>query len=372
MAVAPTGNGYWLATGDGHIFAYGSAGTVAPPPGSPRVVAIVGTPPGAATASVSAATPGRLDITTTSLPALSAAQPYSAQLAASGGAPPYTWAVASGSLPPGLALSAAGTISGTAAAGLSGPYSFTVAVTDSSAPSPRQAASALTVAVNPLALAAPPLTQVPVSHTQSQNWSGYVATSGPYTAAAGNFTVPSVSPGGPGQGMVSQWVGVDGSANSSLIQAGVTEVPDPQTATGFDVFAWWEVLPIASEPIKTMTVSPGDEMDIAIAQVSSGSWTIHLTDSTNGQSYVQNVSYTGPGTSAEWIVEAPTDSQTDQQLPLAPYSPAVNFSDLSATGNSAALTEIVMAQDDQQLSTPSALSPTGFSVAYGVTPLPAP
>ena len=79
MAVAPGGKGYWLATSDGHVLAFGDAGTVAPPPGSPRVVAIVAAPPGAAATSIAAATPSRLSLTGTSLPALSASQPYSAQ-----------------------------------------------------------------------------------------------------------------------------------------------------------------------------------------------------------------------------------------------------------------------------------------------------
>src|SRR5208283_6168888 len=52
-------------------------------------------------------------ITTTSLPEGSEGQSYSAQLAASGGLPPYTWSVASGSLPPGLTLAGTGAISGT-------------------------------------------------------------------------------------------------------------------------------------------------------------------------------------------------------------------------------------------------------------------
>jgi len=216
------------------------------------------------------------------------------------------------------------------------------------------------------------LSQVPRSEVQSQNWSGYVATPGPYTAASGTFTVPSLSPGIPGQDMLTEWVGIDGADNSSLIQAGVTEIPDPGNPAGFDLYAWWEVLPAANQPIPTVTVSPGDEVSITIGQVSVTSWEIRLTDGTNGQSYTQDVSYTGPGTSAEWIVEAPTDSQTRQQLPLAPYSPAVNFSGFSATGNSDAVSEVVMAQENQQVSAPSALTAAGFSVAYGASAPPAP
>ena len=371
IAVAPGGAGYWLAAADGHVFSYGSAGLVAPPPGSAGVVAIVAAPPTEAPARVAAGAPGGLSVTTTTLPGLVAGQAYSAQLAASGGTSPYAWAVVGGALPLGLALSGAGAISGTVAPGLSGTFGLTVQVTDSSAPTPQRATADLTLAASS-APASPSLSQVPFSQGQSQNWSGYVATAGPYTAASGSFTVPSLSPGTPDQDMVSEWVGIDGSDNSSLIQAGVTEVPAPYGSGAFDVFAWWEVLPFASQPITTMTLSAGDEVTIAIAQVSGTSWTIHVTDTTTAQSYTQNVGYDGPGTSVEWIVEAPTDSQSDQQLQLAPYSPAVDFGGLSATGNSTALTQVVMTQDGQQVATPCFLGPAGFSVAYGATAAAAP
>ena len=75
--------------------------------------------------------PATLAVTTTSLPAGTAASPYpSTTLQASGGVPPYTWALASGSnLPAGLSLSASGAISGTPAA--AGSYPLTFVVTDS-------------------------------------------------------------------------------------------------------------------------------------------------------------------------------------------------------------------------------------------------
>ncbi|MHA7271002.1 beta strand repeat-containing protein [Arthrobacter sp. HLT1-20] len=61
------------------------------------------------------------------LPAPDAGSAYSAQLTASGGIGPFTFAISEGSLPPGLAL-AAGLISGTPTA--VGNYAFTVTATD--------------------------------------------------------------------------------------------------------------------------------------------------------------------------------------------------------------------------------------------------
>src|SRR5262245_42510608 len=71
---------------------------------------------------------GPLTITTTALPAAAVNQAYSATLAASGGTPPYTWALASGTLPAGLTLTAStGAITGTPTA--AGTANFTVRVT---------------------------------------------------------------------------------------------------------------------------------------------------------------------------------------------------------------------------------------------------
>jgi hypothetical protein len=71
-----------------------------------------------------------LTITTAGLPEGRVGAAYSAGLSASGGLPPYTWAVASGSLPPGVSLVAAsGALTGTPTK--QGRYAFTIRVTDS-------------------------------------------------------------------------------------------------------------------------------------------------------------------------------------------------------------------------------------------------
>ncbi len=63
-----------------------------------------------------------LVITTTSLPDATEGMPYSFQLTATGGCPPYHWRIASGALPPGLMLSDGGLISGTPTT--AGRYAF--------------------------------------------------------------------------------------------------------------------------------------------------------------------------------------------------------------------------------------------------------
>ena len=104
---------------------------------TPRTVPIaVANPSGstsnAVTLTIAAAA---LTITTNSpLPQGNVANPYSQRLAASGGAPPYTWSVSSGSLPAGLALNvSSGTIGGTPST--VGNSTFTVRVLDSASTS---------------------------------------------------------------------------------------------------------------------------------------------------------------------------------------------------------------------------------------------
>jgi hypothetical protein len=67
-------------------------------------------------------------VTTSSLPAGVQTEPYLATLSATGGTPPYAWAVTAGSLPAGVALSAAGALTGTPTD--NGTFSPTFTVTD--------------------------------------------------------------------------------------------------------------------------------------------------------------------------------------------------------------------------------------------------
>ncbi len=72
-------------------------------------------------------------ITTASLPGGTVNTPYSANLSATGGLPPYTWSIMIGSLPAGLTLEAnSGVIAGTPTT--AGTSNFTVQVSDSESP----------------------------------------------------------------------------------------------------------------------------------------------------------------------------------------------------------------------------------------------
>jgi hypothetical protein len=94
--------------------------------GTSTISATVASIVGSTTLTVSAA----LTITTTTLPSVQVNQPYSANLVANGGVPPYTWSIASGSaLPVGISTSTLGQLSGTPT--LAGANGFVVQVNDS-------------------------------------------------------------------------------------------------------------------------------------------------------------------------------------------------------------------------------------------------
>ena len=205
----------------------------------------------------------------------------------------------------------------------------------------------------------------------SQNWSGYVAGYGPYTSVSGTFTVPSLYQG-EANVFLSEWVGIDGAYNSSLIQAGVQEVPDAADPKLFYITPWWEVLPASETTISGLTVAPGDRLTVSISEVTSSSWQITVTDNTNGGFFTTEQPYSGPATSGEWIVEAPTVNGSQTQL--APYTPTT-FSALTVGGTASSLTSVYMCQGSPActvVSVPSSLTASGFAVAYGSSPPPAP
>jgi hypothetical protein len=109
----------------------------------------VGTGPGSAPSnSVTPTGPALLTLTTPAPAFGMASIAYSYQLNATGGKPPYTWALTSGSLPPGLHLASTGAISGTPTA--AGSWTFGIIVRDASTPA-NSLTSALTLQIYPKA-----------------------------------------------------------------------------------------------------------------------------------------------------------------------------------------------------------------------------
>jgi hypothetical protein len=151
----------------------------------------------------------------------------------------------------------------------------------------------------------------------SSNWSGYAET-GHFTSVSGRWTVPSVTAGAADSNSTwysSAWAGIDGYNNAHLIQTGTEQ----DVSGGIAHYsAWWEILPKAETTIPD-PVLPGDSMSATITQtltavpsahgkkikIVTKYWTIRLQDLSEGWTFVTTQVYKGPGSSAEFIVEAP-------------------------------------------------------------------
>jgi uncharacterized protein (TIGR03437 family) len=129
-------------------------------------------------------------ITTTSVPGGDIGVSYSAQLAATGGTPPYTWAVTSGSLPGGLTLTAsgasAGLISGTPNA--TGTFNFSVTAKDSANNSSAAQPLSIVIAGTPsITTSSLPAGDVEVAYSQQLAATGGTT---PYTWTLSTGTLP--------------------------------------------------------------------------------------------------------------------------------------------------------------------------------------
>jgi hypothetical protein len=127
-------------------------------------------------------------IATTSLPAGTVGVPYSQALAATGGAPPYTWQLTGGSLPGGLLLNSPGTLYGTPTA--AGSFTFQVTVSDSQQGT---ASGSFTVVIAPAALVIT-TTSLPAGTVGTSYTATTLAAAGgtpPYTWSVASGALPS-------------------------------------------------------------------------------------------------------------------------------------------------------------------------------------
>jgi hypothetical protein len=133
----------------------------------------------------------------------------------------------------------------------------------------------------------------------SFNWSGWAQSgSGPYQSVVDTWRVPTVNTSVSGTQYSSDWVGIGGLNDSSLVQAG-TEADN----LGGHAFyqAWTEVLPAAEDPL-TLKVHHGDKIKTTVKLV-SGVWHMTVKDVTTGKSAGRTATQASAG-SSEASVEA--------------------------------------------------------------------
>ncbi len=202
-----------------------------------------------------------------------------------------------------------------------------------------------------------------VADLTSENWAGYAATgtAGSLTSVSSSWAQPTVTCGATDT-FSSFWVGLDGDGTPTVEQTG-TEADCAGGAASYQ--GWYEIFPNA--PVFFANpVQPGDAMSAAVVSDGDGTFTLTLTDSTQG--WTQSTQQAEPDAqlgSAEVIAEAPSNGMV---LPLADFG-TVNFSnatvDNAPIGDSANLSELTMESGSGvALATPSAL--TGGN-AFSVT-----
>ena len=204
----------------------------------------------------------------------------------------------------------------------------------------------------------------------STNWAGYVATSGPFTAISGSWTVPQVHASDSFAADAS-WIGIGGVSSTDLIQSGTQSMTGPDGSVTYD--AWIETLPEAPVTIP-VSVNPGDQIAVSITEKSKSHWNVSFSDLTTTKSYTKSITYASKNSSAEWIEEAPSDE--DGVLPIDTFK-NVHFANGSVTQsgqklsieNAHAQAISMVDQSGSLLASPSSLTSSGdgFTVTRTTT-----
>lgn len=157
----------------------------------------------------------------------------------------------------------------------------------------------------------------------STNWTGYAVQktlgnpeNNAVGSVSGSWIVPKVKCSGTDTFSVA-WVGMDGFSSPTVEQIGTEHDCLGGTA---QYFAWFEMFPNGAFILSGFPVNPGDVMGATCAFIGNNTFQLSIENFTQGVFFVVPESFTVmPGAlrnSAQWIVEAPSDSQT---LPLADF-----------------------------------------------------
>jgi hypothetical protein len=141
----------------------------------------------------------------------------------------------------------------------------------------------------------------------SNNWAGYVVygSSGSVSEVYGTWNVPIVSVQWFQNTYSSCWVGIDGGTPGArtIEQIGTEQDVNWYGATNY--YAWYE-MGSDFEPIKSMTIHPGDQMSAMVLYEGSGYFFLDIYDQTTGASFgtIYQIANAQLST-AEWVVEWP-------------------------------------------------------------------
>jgi hypothetical protein len=193
----------------------------------------------------------------------------------------------------------------------------------------------------------------------SSNWSGYAVSGGDgsFNSVSASWTQPAATCNDSGDEYAAFWVGLDGFNSSSVEQTGT----DSDCSGGSpDYYGWYEMYPAAPVYFND-PVQPGDSMSASVTFSGSDTYTLVLTDNTEGWNETETIQESGlANSSAEVITEAPSSSSGP--LPLADFG-TINFSGSAANAESMDSqnpTQIIMVgSSGDQLDTTSPMDSSG-------------
>src|SRR5690349_8532789 len=200
-----------------------------------------------------------------------------------------------------------------------------------------------------------------ITNSTSTNVSAYAVNGSRFTCVSAQWTEPTVSCSRTAYS--SFWVGLDGDTSNTVEQTGTDADCSGSTP---QYYAWYEMYPKFPVNLRG-TVRPGDHLSASVTTNGSGSFTLTITDSTQGWTNTTTARLKSAKlASAEVIAEAPSSS--GGVLPLANFG-SVGFS--GATANGALLTSstpgidaITMQSGSTVKAQPSGISSGAFSVAW--------
>jgi hypothetical protein len=165
-----------------------------------------------------------------------------------------------------------------------------------------------------------------LTHASSSNWAGWDNTGSTYTSVSASWVQPAVTCARRETSYSSFWVGLDGDGSNSVEQTGSEADCSRGTPT---YYSWYEFYP--AYPVNySNTVRPGDQFSASVTY-SSGTYTLVLTDSTQGWSHTQTgTAPSALNASAEVIAEAPSSNRG--VLPLANFG-TMNFTNAKVNGS---------------------------------------
>lgn len=216
------------------------------------------------------------------------------------------------------------------------------------------------------------------SRGKSDNWTGYAVTGSRFQRVSGSWVQPPANCFGRAAGSTaaSFWVGLGGDLEGSgkVEQIGTDSDCDASGQPYY--YAWYELWPRDGVTLD-LDVEPGDRIWVSVAIVGPSSVRIELGNLTSGRHFARTLHLARPdGTSAEWIVEAPSQTvrHGDEILPLTDFG-TVRFASAlatSASGHTGAIADprwhaeaIDFRSDDGNSRNPVATFVDGVSAAYG-------